>query len=307
MTRILLFALLSFVSSIAWAQDSEQHLVEADALVLEGDYDGALAAYKRYLIFEPVSPKADKVRLRIAWIHYISERPKDAEIALRPVVGQGGDDVDALWARLRLGQVLISSEAAASGRNGLERLLADCKASQIPECVEISTAARLALADYFAGVLQFEAAASQLAQVPGEATIAKDAYRVSDYVRTLETPSKNAALAGVLSAVPGAGHLYIEEYPVAIVALLANVLLIGATVDAAVHEEWGQAALFGALELVVYSATIYDAVTGAEEYNLKAKHAVRDGLRKDIESIDDDSPWSMGLTDVPSVKLRFTF
>ena len=320
MTRLFLIFCLFLTSATAWAQAPDTQdtgtdrstlapldaaLHQGDVLTMEGDYYRAITAYKSFLILAPSDDiRRGDVELRIAWIYYVARKPAAAVDVLRPLVLRLGDSPESRWARLRLGQVLMESPASAAGRNNLERLAADCEALQAPECKDISTAVRLSLASFYADSFRFEAAASQLALVPKESHVSRAAYRVSDYLRTLNIPTKNPALAGVLSVIPGLGHVYIEDYSVAALALIWNGLFIFATVDAVVDQQWGQAALLGTLELIWYSGTIFGAVAGAHRFNRDAERIVREGLTRDIESMDDDSPWSTGLSDYPNFRLK---
>ena len=89
-------------------------------------------------------------------------------------------------------------------------------------------------------------------------------------------------------------------------ALVWNGVFIAATVDAAVDADWGQTALFGMLELIWYSGTIYSAVAGAHRFNRDASLMVRDGLIRDVRALDDDTPWGAGAAE-PDVQLNFTW
>ena len=87
--------------------------------------------------------------------------------------------------------------------------------------------------------------------------------------------------AGLLSVVPGLGHLYLEEYSVGLTALAWNGLFGYAAYESFRHRRWGVGALLAALELLWYSGTIYGAVSGAERYN-------RDAVLNYLDRLDED-------------------
>jgi hypothetical protein len=91
-------------------------------------------------------------------------------------------------------------------------------------------------------------------------------------------PEKSPVLAGLLSVIPGLGHVYLEEYGIAVTALAWNGLFGYATWDTFQKGYHGAGTLLAALTLLWYSGTVYGAVSGAERYNRDARLNQLDAL-----------------------------
>jgi TM2 domain-containing membrane protein YozV len=92
-------------------------------------------------------------------------------------------------------------------------------------------------------------------------------------------PRKSPLLAGLLSVVPGAGHLYIGEPLIGLAALGWNGLFSFALYESIRRDQVGVAVLLGALELIWYTGTIFGAVSGAQKYNRDVRLQALEGLR----------------------------
>ncbi|MDF1565155.1 MAG: hypothetical protein P1V51_19110 [Deltaproteobacteria bacterium] len=93
-------------------------------------------------------------------------------------------------------------------------------------------------------------------------------------------PHRSPVLAGMLSIVPGLGHLYLGDVGVAASALLWNGAFgfgLYQTIRAGL---WGLTALVAVLESVWYFGTIYGAVAGAHRFNRDARLNWADELRR---------------------------
>jgi hypothetical protein len=111
--------------------------------------------------------------------------------------------------------------------------------------------------------------------------------RLSDGERL---PEKSTVAAGLLSIVPGLGHVYLEQYSVGLTALAWNGLFGYAAFEAFRHRRWGVGALLAAMELLWYSGTIYGAVSGAERYN-------RDAVLNYLDELDQAAGLDVAVPD----------
>lgn len=92
-------------------------------------------------------------------------------------------------------------------------------------------------------------------------------------------PRKSPLLAGVLSVVPGAGHVYIGEPVTGLAAFAWNGLFGYALYESIRREQIGIAVLLGVLESLWYTGTIFGAVSGAQKYNRDVRREALDRLR----------------------------
>jgi len=297
--------------------EAERHLLRGDVYYVEGDYYRAITEYKAFLNEALDDPRRSRVDLKMAWIYHVANKPAAAENLLRYIALERRDEPEGWWARLYGAHVAMRSDQPLLARRAYEQVVQDCEpvlaqksqAIARPQCLELTTRARLGLAHYWAQLDDFDRAAAELGSVPKSAPQAPDARRVAEYVSTLEIPHKSAGLAGVLSIVPGFGHFYLGEWGIGIVAMIWNGAFIFATVDSFVAGRIGQGTLLGLLELVWYGGTIFGAVSGAHRFNRDAYLIVREGLTKDIDQIAADTPWPARFpVEYPTpLKLQFEF
>lgn len=299
--------------------DAEQDLLRGDLLYYEGDYYRAITAYKEYLVKAGADARSIRIHLKVAWIYFLSDKPKAAEAVLKSIAAEAEGAPVGWWSRLYLGHVATQGKEPIKARAMYDNVVKSCASFVGPsaptddprtqECLALTTYARLGLARYYARSGDFDAAAAELSSVPSAAPQSVSAKDVAAYVTEIEIPSKSPTLAGVLSIVPGLGHFYIEEWAVGLVALLWNGAFIYATVDSVLDETYGQAAVLGLLELVWYGGTIFGAMAGAERFNRDARNIVKEGLEEDIEKLSSDVPWParFPVQNPVGVELQFDF
>jgi tetratricopeptide (TPR) repeat protein len=103
----------------------------------------------------------------------------------------------------------------------------------------------------------------------------KNRFRLDPLLSELETaqaiPQKSPAMAGVLSIVPGAGHLYCGRPHDAAIAFFLNAALIGTCWEAFDRDLPWLGSLLLITESGIYSGTIYSAVNCAHKYNRDQK------------------------------------
>lgn len=101
-------------------------------------------------------------------------------------------------------------------------------------------------------------------------------------------PQKSPVLAGILSIVPGAGHVYIGQPMIGLTALLWNGLFGYALYEAIVNRQIGLSIALGVFEFLWYSGSIFGAVNGAMKFNRDARRNALEELRERY----DDRPES---------------
>ncbi|TXD35127.1 tetratricopeptide repeat protein [Lujinxingia vulgaris] len=283
-------------------QGPETGLLRGDAYYYEGDYYRALTAYKDFLREAPDDRRAERVRLKMAWVYFNVGEHGEAARELDRLAAQAEDVIVGWWARYYYGQVALASDRRPLAERAFEEVITTCEPyvarvgeptddPEIRECLELSSAATLGLARLEAVRHDFDAASRRLRAMPGVSPLAGDAAEIADLVEGLEIPRKSPALAGILSIVPGLGHVYLGQYGSAFVAFLWNGAFIYAIVDSVLAGRYGQAVLIGLVESIWYGGTIFGAVGGAHRFNRDAMRVVEDGLRRDLLELYRDEPW----------------
>ena len=126
---------------------------------------------------------------------------------------------------------------------------------------------------------RFEEARRLTAEVPPDDLLGRDADALADRLdRELPLPTKSPALAGVLSVLPGLGHLYVGDFAAAGTALVWNGLFGLASYEAYTEGLLATAALLGLFEAIWYAGTVYGAVNLASRHNRSLDSALRRDL-----------------------------
>ncbi len=252
----------------------------ARALLAEGDYYRAIGEYKRFLYLSPDSPAAEEARLSIGRAYVYGGQAEAAEdyflsLAKLSPAWTSRVQLEIGWARYVDGR----PEAAALALQAFLRAQGAGRGDDVDR-------ARYLLGWALLSAGEAEAAAQSFATVSpfaGQGPLTEAARNWG------ALPRKSPVLAGVLSVIPGAGHLYIGEPVTALGALAWNGLFSLALYESIRREQVGIAVLLGALELLWYSGTIFGAVSGAQKYNRDVRLREFDALR--TRYVDRPESW----------------
>ena len=272
MKHCLIIFLLLGVSS-AYADDAELRF--AESLFQERDYYRAITEYKRFLFLNPESPKAGWVRFRIGESYLEGGKLDAARFAFEDLLKTQKDPRLRRWAFLAMARAFYKRGMLKQSAGVLDQLIPKLEDPDLEGyALYLSGCARLKIgaAEKAKSVFESVGADHQLAERAG--------WLAAQMERMQDLPEKSPVLAGMLSIVPGLGHIYLGEYAVAFTAFCWNGLFGFATYDAFQRGYWGVGALLAALELLWYSGTIYGAVSGAHRYNRDARLNFYDELEE---------------------------
>jgi hypothetical protein len=278
MTRCGAFFITLFLcAQFASADDpgAEAGLRFAESLFAERDYFRAITEYKRYLSLRPDSKKAPWVRFRIGESYLAGGKLDAARFAFEDLLETQKDPRVRRWAFLSMARTFY--------RRGMLRQSAGVLDEIIPR---LQDPALKGHAFYLSGCARLKiglakSARSAFDQVGSDHELVERARWLSSQVMRVEDlPEKSPVFAGVLSIVPGLGHIYLGEYAVAFTAFCWNGVFGFATYDAFQRGHYGVGALLAAMELLWYSGTIYGAVSGAHRYNRDARLNFLDELEE---------------------------
>lgn len=255
---------------LAGTPEADSQLGFARALRAEGDYYRAIGEYKRFLYLYPDSPAADEARLGIGRAYVLGGQAEAAEEYLHSL-----EALSPEWrsrARLEIGWARYTGglpEAAVLSLRSFLREQGSREGTDVDR------------ARYLLGwALLSEGDGAQAAQAFASVTPFPEQRPLTEAARSWgDLPRKSPVLAGVLSIVPGAGHVYIGQPVVGLAALAWNGLFSYALYTSIRADQVGVAVLLGALELLWYSGTIFGAVSGAQKYNRDVRQGALDALR----------------------------
>lgn len=111
-----------------------------------------------------------------------------------------------------------------------------------------------------------------------------DRYQSHKVLSALEASDtiagKSPGLAGLLSIIPGAGHLYCDRPRDATIAFLLNTALLASAWQAFDKDMPWLGGLISFVEIGVFSGTLYSAVGSAHKYNRQATRGFIEGLKR---------------------------
>jgi tetratricopeptide (TPR) repeat protein len=270
----------------------------AEHLYGERDFYRAITEYKRHLFLHPNAPEAPWVLFRIGQSYLEGGRAEAALAVFGRLLEESHDPRLGDWTTLSTARAFYLDDRLEQARAVLDEWLPTVRSAELRGSgLYLAGCIRLKLGQLEQSREAFSAiwAGHPLAERAGWLT-----------ARTAELPdlpSKSPVLAGVLSIIPGLGHLYLEEYAVAITALVWNGLFGFATWDAFRRGEIGIGSLLASLSLLWYSGTIYGAVSGAHRYNRDARLNFLDELDRGA-GLDIEAP---GTNAVGAILLQGTF
>ncbi len=259
-------------SSPAGDEELRQALAFAESLFAEADYYRAITEYKRALSLAPEAPLASRIRLRIGRSYLEGGRSGAALPYFESLFDDPSLGPDA---RLQAARAWLRERRFAPARE----LLADLLDEPDPRL--------LGEARYLAGCLSLRqglgaAAREHFLSLPAGHALAERALWLADEaLRIPAIPKKSPALAGVLSLVPGLGHLYLGEAGTGLLALSVNGLFGFAAADTFRGGHIGAGTLLAAIALFLYSGTIYGAVESAHRFNRDAEQNFLDELERE--------------------------
>ena len=246
----------------------------AEWLFAERDFYRAITEYERFLFLQPGSALAPWVRLRIGESYLAGGRTGAAREAFERLLHAGPEPALEHTALLAVARTFYLEDRLRQSADLLDGLLPGLTDPDL-KGYALYLAACVALK-------QGEGARAKAAwlALPVGHPLAERALLLAGTVGRLDQlPHKSKALAGLLSMVPGLGHLYLGEPAIALTAFVWNGLFGFAAYDAFRRQSYGVGTLLAVLELLWYSGTIYGAVAGAERYN-------RDAQQNFLEALD---------------------
>jgi len=265
---------------VAQVPAAEHAFAFAEALLEEGDHYRAIGEFKRSLFLDPRGIHADPARMAIGLAYLRGGQAEAAAQHYRQAADQVSDAVrpDALlqaaYSHYVGSQPVLAYEGLNNWLGKWERQAPPASASRARYLLAWT---ELELGRDTEAAAQF--AKLQFAEQP----------RLLEAVRGFKAlPQKSPLLAGVLSIIPGAGHLYIEQPLIGLTALLWNGLFAYALYEAISQRQVGIAITLGLFETMWYSGAIFGAVNGAMKFNRDARRNAMEDLRERF----DDRPES---------------
>ena len=277
--------------------DSEEQFRFAEQAMAKGDVLRAVVEFERFLYFFPQDKNVPKASLLIAKCYMKAKDYESARKSLNETLSVYQGTLVGSKALFLMGESYYEQGLYEEAERYFKGVLA---ASSEPE-MRSSAAYRLGWVQMQTGRWR---EASEAFKTVGEGSpLFLNAQDLSG--KTLEGEHlayKDPTTAGVMSVVPGLGHVYCERYKDGVVAFLLNGLFTWATIEAFDEDQEALGAILGFIELGFYSGTIYSAVNSAHKHNRKVREDFLNGLPDGMDlSFFATKEGHLGLA------LKFTF
>jgi len=252
---------------------SDEQFQLAEQAMEKGDYLRAVVEFERFLHFFPEDKNVPKARLLMARCYLNAKDYESARKALHETLGVYQGTLTGGKALLLMGESYYEQGLYEEAVRYFKGVLA---AYDDPELKN--------RAAYRFGWIQMQADQWQEASETFKAVGTGSPLFLNAQDLSLKSlggehlPYKDPTTAGVLSVVPGLGHVYCERYKDGLVAFLLNGLFLWATIESFHEDQEVLGAILGFIELGFYSGTIYSAVNAAHKHNRKLKADFLQGL-----------------------------
>lgn len=258
--------------------DADGQFAFAESLFDREKFSQAAAEYERFVHFFPADQRVPLAAFKIGQSYFNAGQWQAAIRELGAFAARFQGSPLAARARLMISRCYRQMGDERSALAVLARLAAE---SKNPSVVDDAW--------YRTGWIHMESLEWERARQAFEHIGAsrREAYHLPAVYAGLDTaarlPSKDPRVAGVLALVPGAGFAYCGRYRDALIALVANGLVIWAAVDSFDNGNDGLGALLSVLGAGFYSGNIYGSVASAHKYNRRQARTLVDRLKQDLK------------------------
>lgn len=263
--------------------DSNKQFDLAEHYFSKGEYDRAIDEYKRFIYFFSEDNRVKPAMYHIGMSFYQSRRFKEAINAFHTMMDKYSSS-DLSMSNITTKAYFMVSECyiklnklgpAIIDLNNLMMLTTD---------LNVQDEAYYRLGWIYLEMASWDMARSHFEKISIQN---KNKYELKRLSTEIEKKGfmtrKNPTIAGTLSVIPGAGHLYCERYQDAMIAFLLNGCLMVAAYESFDNDLVGLGGIIAFVELGFYTGNIYGAIASAHKYNKMKNRQFLDQLRENTK------------------------
>lgn len=270
-----LFFLPVFVSAGTLTIDADSQFRFARRLFDEGKFEQAATEFDRFIYFFPDDDRVQPALFLEGRSFFNAKRFGEAKTIFSRMVEQASEGEYTSRASLMIAACQFQLNDAEGAVASLEQLI------RVTGEPAVRDEAWYQLAWFRIETADWQKAKSAFHQLSREGN---DKYQSQTVLSALEAgdtiPGKNPGLAGFLSLIPGAGHLYCDRPRDATIAFLLNTALAASAWQAFDKDMPWLGGLISFVEIGVYSGTLYSAVSSAHKYNRQATRGFIEQLKR---------------------------
>jgi tetratricopeptide (TPR) repeat protein len=255
--------------------DEEAQFQFAEHCLNKGDYGRAIVEYERFIYFFPFSEKNEVARYKMGLSYSKNNQYDNAINTFNSIIEDYSDTAYSLKSYIEISRVYLLKKAYSLSLTTLNNLIT------IASDQVILDQAYYEKAWIYMEMGLWEKAIECLKEVSPES---EDIYNIKGTLKGLAKKdgikTKDPGLAGFLSVLPGAGHLYCERPRDALLSFILNGAMIFAAYEAFDNDLYGIGGIISFLELGFYTGNIYSAISSAHKYNYDEKVRFLEHLKK---------------------------
>lgn len=255
--------------------DEELQFEFAEHCFNRGDYAAAIIEYDKFVYFFPFSEKNELARFKTGLSYRLSNQYDRAIKVFYSLIDDYGDTRYSFRSYIEISRAYLLKKAYSRSLTVLNNLIT------IASDRAILDEAYYEKAWIYMEMGLWNRASDCLKEISPKN---QDIYRVKEIVKGLdkknEIKRKDPKLAGFLSILPGAGHLYCERPKDALLSFILNGAMIFAAYEAFDNDLYGIGGIMTFLELGFYSGNIYSAISSAHKFNRDEKSRFLERIKK---------------------------
>ena len=270
----------------------------ADSLYAGGDFHLAVAEYNRFIFLFPGHARVEEAAYNVGVCYLSARQYRRAVQSFKEIMLSYPDGHYTDKAQFRMSEAYLSSNQAGAAITSLRNL------AFATDDADVRDEAYYRMGWVYIGMGQWDQSLTVFAEISQEG---RNSFRLAELSRALEKEpkmkQKNAATAGTLAIIPGAGYLYLGRYQDAMIALLVNGGLIWAAYEAFSNDLYALGSVITFVEIGFYAGNIYGSVASAHKYNHKKERQWIENLGQRLKVNLASRPENRGI----ELSLRYTF
>ena len=279
-------------------EDRDRQYRYAEMLYAQKRYIEAAESFERFVFFYPADPRIPTARYQAALSYYSGNHYDKAILTCRTAIDNNTDNN----ANARF--YLLSASARVKKGDLNQALVTIHNILSIYEKLTIRDEAYHLGAWIYIQTGQWQEALSWMKNISIQNRNTPKIGSMVDRLNMIDTiPQKRPRLAGMLAAIPGAGHLYGARYQDAITSFLLNGLTAWASYEAFDNDLPVLGTLMGLVFINLYVGNIYSAVNTTHQYNRRANQQFIKGFEPPARLNISMAPQNGGM----SLVLRLPF
>ena len=255
--------------------DADSQFAYAELCYAHGDYETAIAEYKRFMHFFPEDTRVEKAMFAAAMSDYHRKRFQEAIAAFTECENRFPDTPLSIRAAFMISKCYLELMDTGNAIVTLNNLLAQADDDNVRD------EAFHAMGWIYTERGEFEKARSFFKKISlKNQSVYETEILSKELEKNVSIPQKSPRVAGFLSILPGGGYFYCERYQDALVAFLLNGALIAASWEAFDQGNPALGGVIAAVEFGFYAGNIYGGIASAHKYNTLKTHNFIETLKE---------------------------